>query len=82
MSIVDHRFMAAIEAIADPSVILPVLSGVVFGVAFTLIVSAIVDQMHHRRMDRMIAKSNTDNAKENAEMTARKNPEQAARWTP
>lgn len=45
MSIVTDRFMTAV---ADPAVILPVLVGLVFGVAFTLAVSEIADRIHRR----------------------------------
>jgi hypothetical protein len=82
MSIVDDRFMAAIETIADPSVILPFVGAGVFWVTLTLAISAIADRVHRRRMDGMIAKSNADIARENGEMSARKSLEQAARWTP
>jgi hypothetical protein len=60
MSIVDDRFMAAIEAIADPSVILPFVGAGVFWVTLPLAISAIADRVHRRRMDRRIAQSNAE----------------------
>jgi len=48
MSLVTDRFMAAVEAVADPLVILPVVGGIVFGVAFTLLSGAVADRLNRR----------------------------------